>query len=565
MQEKKMCIWGAGRIGRGFIGDLYNDAGYHLVLIDEAQSLVDQLKSQGSFSVFRSSGESKQRVEITNFTALHTSQEAEIQAAFNESDVLAVSVYPQQFEAAAGRIQAHLLERRNAAGDKPFNILLCTNLIHAGPKFRQFLLAGIPDEKARYLEEGVGIIETLVIRICPEPPADITEQYPLVVWTNGYDELPVDVNSVRGDMDFLPSMRLVQDMRAEEIRKIYTYNMCHAVLSYHGQFMGYSLLVGCLQDESIRDEALGALNEVSRALQAEYGFTRAEMKRWIDGVLTQTNNPTIGDTVIRSAADPVRKLKNDDRLIGPLKLCRKNGIETPHLIRAIAAAYHFDVESDKASQQLQETIRESGIREAIHFFSGLDQEDEALVEKIVEAYGSLPLEYEWKKKAERAYELGFEYEKVYHGCGQCTVAAVMETLDIFDSQVFEAATGLCGGIGLKNDSSCSALIGGALAIGLCYSRRRDHFDGDKEEKYLNFELVQALRERFIEEYGSITCGDIHTKKYGRAYDLSDKREQNLFEEKGAHGDSGCTQVVANAARWTVEIVADQDRKNQDRE
>ncbi|MBN1263903.1 MAG: C-GCAxxG-C-C family protein [Anaerolineales bacterium] len=561
MHEKTLCIWGAGRIGRGFIGDLYNEAGYHLVLIEKAQALVDQLKNQGKFSVYRASGESKQRVEISNFTALHTSQEEKIQAAFNECEVLAVSVFPRDFEAVAGRIQAHLLERRNIVGDKTFNILLCTNLIHAGPKFKEYLLAGITENEIQYFEDKVGIIETLVIRICPEPPAEIKEQYPLVVWTNGYAELPIEKNSVKGEMDFLPSMRLVQDMRAEEIRKIYTYNMCHAVLSYHGQFMGYDLLVECLKDESIRAEALGALKEVSRALQNEYGFTVSEMDGWIDGVLTQTNNPTIGDTVFRSAADPIRKLKQDDRLIGPLMLCKKNGVETPHLLRAIAAAFHFDVESDAASLQLQEYIRKHGIRESIFFYSGLSREEKNLVDRIEEAYDSLPLEYAWKKKAEKAYELGFHYEKVYHGCGQCSVAAVTEALDIFDPEVFKAATGLCGGIGLKNDSTCSALIGGAMAIGLCFGRRRDHFDGDREEKYLNFELVQALRERFIEEYGSITCRDIHTKKYGIAYDLSDKNEQTLFEENGGHGDSGCTQVVAKAAKWTVEILADQILKN----
>jgi mannitol-1-phosphate/altronate dehydrogenase len=67
--------------------------------------------------------------------------------------------------------------------------------------------------------------------------------------------------------------------------------------------------VECLDDESIREEAKGALEEVSRALQEEYGFTRVVLDNWIDGVLTQTNNPTIGDSVIRFAADPIRKLQ----------------------------------------------------------------------------------------------------------------------------------------------------------------------------------------------------------------------------------------------------------------
>jgi len=48
---------------------------------------------------------------------------------------------------------------------------------------------------------------------------------------------------------------------------------------------------------------------------------------------------------------------------------------------------------------------------------------------------------------------------------------------------FEAATGLAGGVGLCGDGTCSALTGGALALGLCSPRRRAQFDGDRENKY----------------------------------------------------------------------------------
>ena len=40
-----------------------------------------------------------------------------------------------------------------------------------------------------------------------------------------------------------------------------------------------------------------------------------------------------------------------------------------------------------------------------------------------------------KKKEElleKAYKLGYEYEKVYKGCSQCTVAAVQDLFDIQD-------------------------------------------------------------------------------------------------------------------------------------
>ncbi len=401
------------------------------------------------------------------------------------------------------------------------------------------------------------MVESLVIRIAPDPPEEEIEKDPLVVWTNGYSILPVEAAGFKGDIPEVKAFRLVSDMRAEEMRKIYTYNMCHAVLSYYGHLLGYELLVECLADPWVRDEALGALDEVSAALQGEYGFTAEQMDSWIQNVLEQTNNSTVGDTVVRSAADPLRKLRREDRLIGPALLCLKNGIHPEHLIRAIGIAFHYDQEEDSASKKLADLIRQKGLEAAIYEVCGLLKggDEEKFVEEIRKAYDETPMELEWHQKALKAYQLGFEYEKKYHGCGQSVVAAVTEALDISDPGVFNAATGLCGGIGLLNDSTCSAFTGGVMVIGMVFPRRRENFGGDRENKYTNFDLVQQLHGKYIDEFGTITCGLVHQKKYGRPYDLSSKEERELFEAAGAHGDEGCTVVVAKVAQWTVELLA----------
>jgi len=46
---------------------------------------------------------------------------------------------------------------------------------------------------------------------------------------------------------------------------------------------------------------------------------------------------------------------------------------------------------------------------------------------------------------EKAFQLGFDYEKTYRGCAQCTIAAIQDTLDIREDNVFKAATGLAEG------------------------------------------------------------------------------------------------------------------------
>lgn len=556
MDKKNIVIFGAGRIGRGFIGDLFDAAGYDLIFVDQSLELVEELAKQGKYRVIRATGQSSiEEVDIFRYSILHTTEEKNIQQALDSTQLMALSVYPQNFIEAANQLQKFILTRRENGVKEPLDILLCTNLIHAGPKFRALLEKNLNEQQRSYFENSVGIIETLVIRICPEPPPEYARQFPYVVWTNGYSQLPVDEKEFKGQIPEIPSIRLVKDMRAEEIRKIYTYNMCHAVLAYHGHLMGYELLVECLADERIRGEAEAALGEISLALQKAYGFSANEMKDWVDGVITQTNNPTIGDTVIRSAADPIRKLSRDDRLIGPIFLCRVNEVNPRHIIRGAAAALYFLDKEDAASKELAALINEKGLKKTLFEICGLKTGESNLVEQLIKEYKKLPNEIYWQKKAREAYQLGFKYEKEFHGCGQCLIAGVTEALGIFNEEVFNSATGLCGGIGLVNEATCSSFIASAMVIGLIFHRSREKFDNDRENKYVNFKLVQQLRDKFMEEYGTTKCGQIHARLYGRPYDLRDEAEKEAFEEAGGHGEHGCTEVVANASRWTVEILA----------
>jgi hypothetical protein len=74
----------------------------------------------------------------------------------------------------------------------------------------------------------------------------------------------------------------------------------------------------------------------------------------------------------------------------------------------------------------------------------LSENEKDLIDGIMSAYYRLPLEVEWQRRAKQAFELGYEYEKKYHGCGQCVLAALGDVLGIQELSVFNAATTLSG-------------------------------------------------------------------------------------------------------------------------
>jgi mannitol-1-phosphate 5-dehydrogenase len=390
MPDKNAVIWGAGRIGRGFMADLFYAAGYQLTLIDQSVELIAQLRQAGQYTVVQAANAEERHDQIiSGYTALLTTQSDEIAAAILAASSLAVAVFPQDFPSVARQLVPGLARRQKERPDVALDIILCTNLSHAAVQFQAQLQEVLPPELQAYAARQIGVVESLVIRMVVEPPAELKAREPLLVWTNGYPELPVDRHGFKGEIPRLPGLRLVDDMRAEEIRKLYTYNMCHAVLAYHGARRGHTLAVECLHDPQVRAEAEGALAEVGRALQLEYGFTAEEMARWNENVLRQTDNPTLGDTVARHGADPRRKLKRADRLVGPLLLVRKHGLPAPHLTRAIAAALCFRNLADAGAVYVQQRLGEANLAAVVRELCEFTGNEADLVEAIAQAYAGL--------------------------------------------------------------------------------------------------------------------------------------------------------------------------------
>ncbi len=160
-----------------------------------------------------------------------------------------------------------------------------------------------------------------------------------------------------------------------------------------------------------------------------------------------------------------------------------------------------------------------------------------------------------KTKAERAYDIGYRYEAEYSSCSQCVLAAVNDVIGGIDDEVFRASHSLSGGAAFSTKGTCGSLSGGIMAIGTRYGRKRDEFETVRDVPA--HDLSKRLYDRFIEEYGSPICSCVHERIFGRTFDFWDDEETQLFLDMGGHEDK-CPAVVANVAKWTVEILEETD-------
>lgn len=154
------------------------------------------------------------------------------------------------------------------------------------------------------------------------------------------------------------------------------------------------------------------------------------------------------------------------------------------------------------------------------------------------------------------YDLGFAFERDYRGCAQCVIAALQDGLKVRNRDtdtIFKSATALAGGVAQETDGHCGAYSGGVMMISYFIGRERDNFADPEKIRAKTSALASRLHKRFIDAYGTVTCGHIHTKTMGRPFYIKDPEELAKFDAAGAHTDK-CTSVVGMAARWTAEIL-----------
>ena len=163
---------------------------------------------------------------------------------------------------------------------------------------------------------------------------------------------------------------------------------------------------------------------------------------------------------------------------------------------------------------------------------------------------------------DKAYELGFNFEKNNYCCSQSTVAALHELLEI-DDVVVKVATSLSGGTAEQFSGTCGALSGGLIALAYFFGRPveklsyQERIQDNVDALFATFPAPQLLADKFWKQYGTILCPHIHRQLFGRTWWLLDPDELDKFEKAGGHSaPDKCCHVTGTGARWVMEILLD---------
>lgn len=343
--------FGAGNIGRGFLGPLYFESGYATTFIDVDAALIAALNAHGQYPLRIVGAESHDEI-IGNVYAIHAANDDAVAAAVAQADIVSTAVGVNVLRHVAPAL-AQGITARYALGARPLDVIVCENLLHAGPHLRELVRGALSSALFDYLDEDIGFVEASVGRMVPVMTPVQRAAEPLLICVEPYCDLPVDADAFRGPVPAIAHLQPKSNFGAYVERKLFVHNLSHAATAYFGYLRGHDYIWQAIADPWVRDAVAAATRQSCAALVKKHGLDAAELEAHRVDLMHRYENRALGDQVTRVAADPIRKLGPADRLVGAAACCVAQDLPADAIAFAAAAAMRYDHPNDPAAVRLQ--------------------------------------------------------------------------------------------------------------------------------------------------------------------------------------------------------------------
>ncbi|HJV16628.1 MAG TPA: mannitol-1-phosphate 5-dehydrogenase [Bacillales bacterium] len=376
--------FGAGNIGRGFIGNLLFHSGFETCFVDVNEEMVNLINEKKQYRVVLADA-SKEEVLIKNVRAINSAISPDkVINAIVEADFITTAIGPTIIPFIASLV-ADGLRKRVELTDKPLNIIACENMIGGSTLLKEKVYEKITDEEKAVFDQRFGFPNAAVDRIVPN---QINEDK-LMVKVEPFYEWVVDETKLVGEKPSIDGITFVQDLVPYIERKLFTVNTGHALAAYLGSYFEIQTINDAMENKQISRMVEGALQESGAFLVGKYGFNPDAHQKYIQKIISRFSNAFITDEVTRVGRSPIRKLGPNDRLVSPaVQYMEVVGDAPVFLMKGIAAALLFDYPSDPEAVQVQSTIEEQGLEAAVEEYTKLDPSS-TLFKGVVEQYNRM--------------------------------------------------------------------------------------------------------------------------------------------------------------------------------
>ncbi len=378
INQHKLVLFGAGKIGRSFIGQIFSRGGFEVVFIDVNKPVIDELNLRHNYKVvIKDDLESVTTIE--NVRGVFGGDIEKVIAEVATSSIVAVSVGQNGLKSIIPLIAKGLIQRYDSADATPLDIIIAENLRNAAEFMSQELIQYLPEGYP--LEERLGLIETSIGKMVPIMLKNDMDEDILQVFAEPYNTLILDKLAFKNSIPDIEGLAPKDNMKAWVDRKLFIHNLGHATSVYLGLLEHPSaiFLYDVLADNQVRENVRNTMLQAANILMKKYPeeFTTEALIAHIDDLLSRFQNKALGDTLFRVGCDLMRKLSAEDRLAGAIHLARELKLPYDLILKALVCGCHFRA-TDEAGNQLPNDIEfgklaEKGIASVLTSVCGFDE------------------------------------------------------------------------------------------------------------------------------------------------------------------------------------------------
>ena len=233
--------FGAGNIGRGFMGQLFWEANYRTTFIEKNKEIVKHINARKKYPLKLLDAYTKKEIDliIDNIEGIEVDNIEGVSNAISKADIIGTAVGVGILEIIAPYIAAGI-KMRMKKNPKPVDIYLCENTLEASDILKDAVLDKLEPDVRSWAEENIGFSGMVVARMVPPPSDRFGIKDPLFVVADSYHELPFDGKKIKADTPNIKGMKPVNNFEAEFERKLFTHNLAHAALGYLGYLKNYT-------------------------------------------------------------------------------------------------------------------------------------------------------------------------------------------------------------------------------------------------------------------------------------------------------------------------------------
>ena len=373
--------FGAGNIGRGFIGYLLYQSGFKTCFIDINDELVNLLNDKKQYIVQFANDRHEQYL-VKDVHAINSSTHPDLVIeAITKAEIVSTAVGPNILPHVA-KLLAQGLKGRLKQSHPSLTIIACENMIGGSDYLKECVYKELTEDEIAQFNIHYRFPNAAVDCIVPNQ----SNEDQLAVIVEPFYEWIVEETKMDSSPPPIKAITYVKNLEPYIERKLFTVNTGHAIAAYGGYLEGILPIHEAVSNERIQKLMVNVLQETSKYLVTKHGFNEQAHEQYVNKIISRFHNPFISDDTTRVGRSPIRKLMPNDRLVSPAIKYVELFDEVPnYLAMGIVFALKYDNLEDLEAKHLQETIQREGIQYAIEKFTTL-KPDTRLFEAVYNHY-----------------------------------------------------------------------------------------------------------------------------------------------------------------------------------